>query len=203
MMMRFLISCGMAVAVLLSCKPGGDDVTALRLPDSTTTNNRLSTGQTTVQTGQSSRTISSQTNTSGSAPQIMSESAVSEGASDVTRESAVPPSGANVIWWNKINIKFADYVGGAGDIVLEAIKGQPYFDDTFVFIYCTDEALRGTRTFEKVELSMAGTEISNRVFIWVHLNDNREVEFVKKLVSDNIRDRIDQAPNRIEAPLVQ
>ena len=101
-------------------------------------------------------------------------------------------------WWDNRTIMFLDWVGGASDIVYEAIKGQRYFPNTLVFVYCTDNAMKGTKNYDKTEDTMKGTPIDDRIFIWVNLDDNRKLVFVKTLISDNIKDKIDEAPLQIK-----
>lgn len=104
----------------------------------------------------------------------------------------VGPSGNR--WWDNRTVFFIDWVGGAGDIVHEAVIGQRYFPETKIFIYCTDKAMEGTMNHTKTELTLKETELDDRIFIWVHLDDNRKPLFVKTLISDNIKNKIASAP---------
>ncbi|HLF64656.1 MAG TPA: hypothetical protein VI603_12920 [Saprospiraceae bacterium] len=93
-------------------------------------------------------------------------------------------------WWDNRVIFFMDWVGDTGDVVYQAIKGQTYFPETRIFIYATDKAMEGTMNYIKTEETMKATELDDRIFIWVHLDDARKPIFVKKLISDNIKNKI-------------
>lgn len=101
-------------------------------------------------------------------------------------------------WWDNRKVYFIDMVGGTEDIVFDAIKGQRYFEDTRVFVYCTDEAMKGTVQYNKTEMTLAETEIPDRIFIWVHLDNDRKVLNLKSLISENIKDKLAGAPLVIE-----
>lgn len=181
------------------CKPGGSEVTALRLPDSVAVrDNHIGSGSATVPTQPITHKTSSTSGTSSSGVNSMlvdsDNPRLGGGSSSLSSKVRTSKN----LWWNKRNIFFADYVGGTGDIVYDAIKGQPFFDNTMIFVYCTDKPQEGTKTYDKVVDSMKSTELDDRIFIWVHLDENRKVVFVKKLISDNIKDTIDQAPNHLE-----
>lgn len=107
----------------------------------------------------------------------------------------VGPSGKR--WWDNRTIFFMDFVGATGDIVYEAVKGQQYFPETRIFIYCTDKSMEGGVNYNKTKMTIEETELDDRIFMWVHLDDNRKPLFVRTLISDNIKDKIKSAPLKI------
>ena len=97
-------------------------------------------------------------------------------------------------FWDNIKFFFKDYVGEVSEVVYSHIKGQKYFPETAIFVYATSEDMVGTPEYIRVEGTMASTRLDDRIFIWVHLENNGELKFIKKLISDNIKDKIDQGP---------
>ncbi|MDX1476812.1 MAG: hypothetical protein R3301_03865 [Saprospiraceae bacterium] len=100
-------------------------------------------------------------------------------------------------FWSRRNIYFFDNVGGTGDLVYEAIKGQPYYTNTVVLVYATDEAMEGTGEYTRVEQTLESTRLDDRIFIWVHFDADRKVKFVRKLISDNIKGDMADANYRL------
>lgn len=98
-------------------------------------------------------------------------------------------------FWSSSQIFYKDLTGDSSAAVYDAIKGQKYFDDTYIFVYATLEDMEGTSEYSKIEATMESTRLDDRIFIWVHLNEQKDVIFVKKLISGNIRDRIEEATN--------
>lgn len=96
-------------------------------------------------------------------------------------------------FWDKRNIYFFDSVGGTGDLVYEEIKGQPFYTNTLILVYTTDTLMEGTAEYARIEDTMKSTRLDNRIFIWVHIDEDRNVLFVKKLISENIQDDMEDA----------
>jgi hypothetical protein len=107
----------------------------------------------------------------------------------------VGPSGKR--WWDNRTIFFMDFVGATGDIVYDAVKGQQYFPETRIFIYCTDKSMEGGVNYNKTKMTIEETETDDRIFMWVHLDENRKPLFVRTLISKNIKDKIKSAPLKI------
>ena len=101
------------------------------------------------------------------------------------------------MWWDNKSVLFTDVAHHTSDLVYDVVKGQPYFPETLVFIYSTDEEQEETEFFTKMDSSLQKTTLDNRIFIWVHFDENQEVKFVRKLVSDNIKDKLSEAPLEI------
>lgn len=99
----------------------------------------------------------------------------------------------NKFWDNK-KVFFRDMVGGTSALTYEAIKGQRHFSNTYIFVYTTSEDMVGTAEYDKVAEIFDGTKLDDRVFIWVHLDQDRKVKEIKKLISENIREALDQSP---------
>ncbi len=102
-----------------------------------------------------------------------------------------------VQFWDNKRIFFIDMTGDSSAEVYEAIKGQKYFEDTYVFVYSTLEDMEGTGEYAKIEDTFKSTKLDDRIFIWVHLNADKDVLFVRKLVSDNIRESLDQGTREL------
>ena len=100
-------------------------------------------------------------------------------------------------WWDNRKIYFNDQLG-YGDAVFAAIKGQPYFTETLIFVYVTDKPMEGTFEYDKIEQTLRETRLDDRIFLWVHLDEQRQPIFVKKLISNNIKNKLDTAPLRLE-----
>ena len=120
------------------------------------------------------------------------QNTVSEETSSLAEKAHVP-----VTFWDNRRIFFKDFTGESSTEVYAAIKGQKYFDNSFIFVYASLEDMEGTDDYTKIEDTFKSTKLDDRIFIWVHLNAEKEVLFVKKLISDNIRDVIEQAPNQL------
>ncbi|MDX1409851.1 MAG: hypothetical protein R3330_16995, partial [Saprospiraceae bacterium] len=71
--------------------------------------------------------------------------------------------------------------------VYDAIKGQPYYTNTVILVYATDEVMEGTGEYTRIEQTLESTRLDDRIFIWVHFDADKNVKFVRKLVSDNIK----------------
>ena len=113
------------------------------------------------------------------------ESSTSVGASN--------PAVGEYKWWDGRIVRFRDYVGNTGDLVYEQLKGMKYFHNTRVFVYSTDVLMEGTREHSKVEELMQSTRLDDRIFIWAHFDENRNLLFFKTLISDNIKDDLSLA----------
>lgn len=117
------------------------------------------------------------------------------GRDDVSASSGVDRSQH---WWDNRRIFFVDAVGNAGPAVYEAIKGQPYFENSRLYVFTTDETMVGTAEFERVETLLSTNELSDDlIFIWVHLNSELEVLRTKKNISGNIEKQLATAPLKL------
>lgn len=144
----------------------------------------------------SRKTSSPQQGASSAAQSASSTGGVNPG--DGSSGAMIRPEGpSGKKWWDNRTTFFTDWVGGTGDIVYEAVKGQKYYPETKIFIYSTDKAMEGSMNYSKTQLTMKETELDDRIFIWVHLDDNRKPLFVKTLISDNIKDKIQSAPLKL------
>lgn len=96
-------------------------------------------------------------------------------------------------FWDNRKVYFFDQVGGVGDKVYEAIKGLGYWTNTVILVYATDEHMEGTGAYARLEQTMESTRLDDRIFVWVHLDKDHNVKFVRKLYSDNIANSQDEA----------
>ena len=195
----FFISCCLItlVAMLPACKSNDGDVSALRLPDSMqiTTNKPIGSG--------SKQVVPQPRNSQSSNTGKISKSKSDDSGTAQTPDgggTSVPigliPSGER--WWDYKSIFFIDYVGNTGGYVHESVKGQRYFPETKIFVYSTDESMEGTPYYDKIAGTFTSTELDDRIFIWVHLDKKMKPKFKKVLVSDNIKDKLDQAPLTVQ-----
>jgi hypothetical protein len=129
-------------------------------------------------------------------PSSSNEAQIPDGSGTSVPLGVLPSNG--VKWWDYRTIFFIDYIGGSGGYLYESVKGQPYFPETKIFVYSSNVSMEGTSQYGKIENTFEATELDDRIFIWVHLDSNNKPLFKKVLVSDNIKDKLDQAPLKIE-----
>ena len=87
-------------------------------------------------------------------------------------------------FWDNKQIHYRDLTGESSAEVYDAIKGQKYFKNTYIFVYSTLEDMEGTSQYDKIADTMESTKLNDRIFIWVHLTADKEVIFVKSCSLD-------------------
>ena len=192
-----LVACGLICTGMFlasACKSNDGDVSALKLPDSLAVAGKKSGGSSSTSvesrpdwvTQTQSTNAKRQETSDGNAPQMP------DGSGTSVPLGIVPPAGER--WWDYRSIFFIDYVGNTGADVHGSIKGQRYFPETKIFVYSTDASMEGTPYYDKIAGTFTSTELDDRIFIWVHLDEKHKPVFKKVLISDNIKDKMDQAP---------
>jgi hypothetical protein len=186
----------LSVVLILGCKGGDNEVTALRLPDTVnvTVNRPLGSGSATVPT--QSRDKQKTGKVQNDKSKSTGKAQIPDGSGTSLPMGTLPAGG--VKWWDHRTIFFVDYIGGSGSFVYESVKGQRYFPETKIFVYSTNTSMEGTTQYAKIKSTFEATELDDRIFIWVHLDDKNKPISKKVLASDNIKDKLDRAPLKIE-----
>jgi len=177
-----------------ACKSNDGEVTALKLPDSLEVSGKkaVGSGSREVQAQQPDWTKQTDKLSRREKEGESSAAQMPDGGGTSVPIGMVPPAGER--WWDYRSIFFIDYVGNTGAYIHESIKGQRYFPETKIFVYSTDKSMEGTPYYDKIAGTFTSTELDDRIFIWVHLDEKHNPVFKKTLVSDNIKDKLDQAP---------
>ncbi len=137
--------------------------------------------------------MSEKTPASTSQPKALDNAeAISRGESTIGGTNQEPVVGQHKFWNNR-TIRFYDYVGNTGDLVYQEIQGMKYFENTRIFVYATDKVMEGSMDYSRVEDLMQTTRLDDRIFIWAHFDEDRSLIFLKTLISDNIKDDLDEA----------